>query len=246
MKVCSVEGCDREHLAKGLCSLHYGRRKSGIPDQQPIRERRLRRACSVEGCERECRRNGYCAMHFERWKRTGIVDDPARRPVRIGERYGRLEVLARARDATGHRRYYCRCDCGRWKIVHGKALRSGATVSCGCFQREYAIRHGTEMLTTHGLSSHPLYKAWCSMGERCSNPNHQAWEHYGGRGISVCERWLGPWGFPNFLADMGERPDGMSLDRINNDGDYEPGNCRWATAKVQARNRRPRRKEVAA
>src|SRR5258708_4738298 len=85
------------------------------------------------------------------------------------------------------------------------------------------------------IQSHPLYDVWQGMKQRCFNPNHPGYRHWGGRGITVCERWLS---FANFTADMGERPEGTSLDRKNNDGDYEPGNCRWATDKVQQTNRR--------
>lgn len=91
------------------------------------------------------------------------------------------------------------------------------------------------------MSGTPTWKSWSGMVERCTNSNHAAYAHYGGRGITVCDRWQGKDGFANFMQDMGERPEGLTLDRIDNDGNYEPGNVRWATAKQQARNRRPRR-----
>lgn len=88
----------------------------------------------------------------------------------------------------------------------------------------------------HGLRETPTYRSWTSMISRCGNPNNVSWAHYGGRGITICDAWRT---FLGFLADMGERPEGKTLDRINNDGNYEPGNCRWATASEQSRNRRP-------
>jgi|SRR5271165_627574 len=142
-----------------------------------------------------------------------------------GERFGRLLVLKRVEnDRNSKARWECKCDCGRLSIVYGIALRSGDTRSCGCLQREGATTHGHAV---HG-ARHPLYHTWRTMRRRCRNENDTAYQRYGARGITVCERWEGPDGFPNFLADVGERPaPGYHLHRINNDRGYKPGNVEW-------------------
>ena len=114
--------------------------------------------------------------------------------------------------------------------VLGTKLRTGQTRSCGCLSRDLAAERLRLRNTMHGLSRHPQYKVWANMRNRCNNPNAHNWARYGGRGIEVCERWDGPHCFPNYFADMGERPaPGMQLDRIDNDGDYEPSNMQWLT-----------------
>jgi len=129
--------------------------------------------------------------------------------------------------------WVCRCDCGRTSVVSGRTLRNGRSRSCGC-KRAYKHGHARDGLRP------PSYVAYYAMLERCNNPNHVSFKNYGGRGIRVCERWRD---FTNFLADVGERPSSeVQLDRINNDGNYEPGNVRWATRQEQALNRRPRPK----
>jgi hypothetical protein len=133
--------------------------------------------------------------------------------------------------------WLCRCACGTERVVLGGSLRRGASKSCGgsgCGVH-WGLKHG------HCRNGHStrIYEIWAAMMQRCYNPNHPVYSHYGGRGITVCERWHS---FVNFLIDMGEPPPDRSIDRINNDGDYEPNNCRWATRSEQRRNQRPRKK----
>ncbi|MDP2271274.1 MAG: hypothetical protein Q8K32_11120 [Archangium sp.] len=161
----------------------------------------------------------------------------------IGARFGRLFVEAFVDRKHGHGRYSCRCDCGAVTTAREDHLRNGRTTSCGCFRRERgrdAIKNATGANVIHGGARRdavtPEYRSWHAMLQRCNDPKHRAFHRYGGRGISVCERWNN---LVNFVADMGSRPSGTSLDRINNDGNYEPGNCRWATAKQQRANQSP-------
>jgi hypothetical protein len=148
------------------------------------------------------------------------------------QRFGRLLAI----EPTGEKRWgvtiwRCICDCGAEKTAAVNSLKSGLVQSCGCLLSETARKRKT----THGMYKTPVYQSWDSMIQRCTNPATKKFSDYGGRGIAVCERWLA---FENFYADMGDRPEGHTLDRINVNGNYEPGNCRWATAKQQSRNKR--------
>jgi hypothetical protein len=151
--------------------------------------------------------------------------------IEIGTRFTRLTVIGLAPRISAHVRWYCQCDCGNITIVHGYSLRNGSTKSCRCLGDTQAIKHGHA--TTRGITK--TYQAFCNMWTRCTNSNSDFWERYGGRGITVCERWQT---FANFLEDMGESPLDRSLDRYPNpNGNYEKSNCRWATASEQQLNK---------
>lgn len=155
---------------------------------------------------------------------------------RTGHVYGRLKVISRfdCGPASKGRRtmWSCLCECGSETVSTGHELASGDTTSCGCFQREStADRH-----RLHGMTRTPTYRSWQAAKERCYNPKNDRYSAYGAKGVTVCDRWRGS--FDAFLEDMGERPAGLTLDRRNPLGNYDPDNCRWASNSEQVRNKR--------
>ena len=151
---------------------------------------------------------------------------------RTGQRFGMLLLV----EITNERKrgaivYLCQCDCGVRKKISIKYLRRGDCISCGCYNKIKT--------TKHGMTRTPTYVSWQSLIARCIKLNNDQYKYYGGRGITVCERWLDKNnGFINFLSDMGERPQGKTIDRIDNNGNYCPENCKWSDAKTQNRNRK--------
>jgi len=152
-----------------------------------------------------------------------------------GQVFTRLTVLGRTSPRNNQAYWRCQCSCGTVCEASGQMLRDGRHKSCGCLKRERII----EQSTSHGHKTRtgttPTYNSWMNAKRRTTNPEHKRWKDWGGRGITMCERWLT---FENFLADMGEKPPGMTLERRDNDGNYEPGNCLWASYADQAKNKR--------
>lgn len=162
----------------------------------------------------------------------------------IGNHFGLLTILEKAPKIQNGKAmqsaFLCECQCGTKKIVAAYKLKSGRTSSCGCLisvtaksNKGCPPRHGH----SSGGKTTKTYQSWFAMIQRCENPKNKRFADWGGRGISVCDSWHK---FDNFLSDMGERPEGMTIDRINVDGNYEKANCRWADRFQQAANKRPR------
>jgi hypothetical protein len=188
----------------------------------------LTRFCAVADCEQHHLAKGLCQAHYKRQYRNGSTARlTGNVTVRTGSTFGRLTVIERC-AISKPKKWICRCECGKESLVFDSNLLRGHTTSCGCRQ--------TEIMISHGQSKTKEYRAWIAMRTRCYNTKTPYYKDYGGRGITVCERWNS---FELFLADMGPRPsDGSSVERRNVNGNYEPSNCYWATDKTQARNRR--------
>ena len=152
--------------------------------------------------------------------------------VKQGDRYGIMTILNEINKIKSVRYFNCKCDCGTIKTIRIYDLINDKIKSCGCLKKTYAKKHGH---TTNKQFSSEYY-SWMAMKQRCTNPNNKDYKDYGGRGIKVCDRWLNS--FEKFFEDMGERPKGTTIERLNFNGNYEPINCEWATKEQQNRNRR--------
>ena len=190
----------------------------------------------------DCKKNGnkYWKCQCECGRITSVRDDSLKSggskscgcpppSILIGQKVGKLTVIGRA----SKNKFLCECECGNKTEVFGSNLNRRHTVSCGCYQKE--IRGLSSV--THGMTKTDEFNIWQSMKQRCYDKNCKAFAHYGGRGIRICNRWIES--FENFILDIGKRPSKQhSIERVNNDGDYELSNCKWATKREQAQNRR--------
>jgi len=155
--------------------------------------------------------------------------------IKKGDKYNKLTAIRFDHKTKRSRQFWLfRCDCGNEKVLNVDSVKINNTKSCGCLLTESVSKRRT----THGMSRTKIYRIWAGMITRCLDENNPSYKNYGGRGITICDRWLGKNGFINFYADMGDCPKGKSLDRINNDKGYYKKNCKWSTKKEQANNRR--------
>lgn len=173
----------------------------------------------IRGMSKSC----GCLQKEEQSNRQGID--------RTGLKSGRLTAIKRNGFKGEQLAWLCKCDCGNTVTISGYEFGSGGTLSCGCLQKERTA----ESLRTHGMSSSREYRSWLAMRQRCTNDKRDNWMHYGGKGITICQEWMDS--FENFYSSMGPIPsDRHSIERNDTTGNYEPGNCRWATPTEQMRN----------
>jgi hypothetical protein len=210
-----------------LAGQHFGRLV--VLERAPNQNGRVFWNCKCE-CGNVCTSPGE-TLRDGRTRSCGCLHKGANTVDLIGRRFSSLVVIEQAPNLGDRVHWFCQCDCGQLLSVRGSALREGNTKSCGCGKEGKPPTHGYARRGKH----HPSYGAWCAMRRRCEKTYAHNYEYYGGRGIKVCDRWQS---FENFLADMGERPEGLTLDRINNEGDYEPSNCKWSTQSEQMLNSR--------
>ena len=217
MNNCSIERCDLPKSSLDMCHIHYKRYKRG--DRGDRLTRPIRKSCgatcSVESCRVVQLAKGLCKRHYECNRKYG---DPLFTDIAKKNKPKSCRVLGCSNE---------------WKLNPSTGTRYLINGYCRIHsEREYRER------TKESYLQSSEYSTWVTMRQRCSNPNYYQWERYGGRGISVCSRWDGKGGFNNFIKDMGNKPTPKhSIDRIDPDGNYEPKNCRWATAKQQAINK---------
>jgi hypothetical protein len=198
----------------------------------------LMKVCIVEGCEKKQHvKIGYCSTHYARFKTNGHIElSPPK--IIAGDVFNNLTAIEILKtNDTRHTHWLCHCKCGRTKSFRMDVLRNGSAIDCGCGLHERLSLACTEHgYTRNGKKNgNSTYVSWKCMKQRCDDPNKRNYRHYGGAGVKVCDRWRD---FSKFVEDMGERPEGKTIDRIDPYGDYEPNNCRWADWHTQNTNKR--------